>query len=112
MAWRSGTTTPALKWNDGAALATTLHVRPFPVGAASITVEVRTERNTWVDFTYVPPPPEAGTFAAPYNTLEEGVTFAPWDGAVYFKPGATSERRTIDKALTLLAPFGPITLGQ
>lgn len=110
-AWHSGATTPPLKWNDGTFTATTLHVRPFSAGAASITVEVRTARDTWVDFAFVPPPAENGTFGAPYNTLAEGVSFAPWWGAVFFKPGVTSERGRLDKPLSLQAPLGPVTLG-
>lgn len=111
LAWHSGTTTPALKWNDGGLTATTLHVRPFAAGAESIVVEIRTARDTWVDFAFAPPPAEEGTFGAPYNTLSEGVNFAPWFGTVLFKPGVTSERGPIDKPLKLQAPLGPVTLG-
>jgi M6 family metalloprotease-like protein len=111
-AWHSGATTPVLKWNDESFTTTTLRIRPFAAGDASIAVEIRTARDTWVDFAFAPPPAENGTFGAPYNTLAEGVNFAPWFGTIFFKSGATSERGRIDKSLILKAPLGPVTLGQ
>ena len=111
-AWGSGAMTPRLVWNDGTFSDTTILVRPFVPGAESITVEILTARDTWVDFSYVPPPSENGTFASPYNTLSEGLGFAPWRGTIFFKPGHTTERGTINKALTLKAPLGAVTLGQ
>jgi M6 family metalloprotease-like protein len=113
-AWHSGTTTPLLKWNDGTASATQIRVRPFGAGATSITVEILTARETWVDFAYVPPPltPGIGTFNRPFTSLTEGVNNSSWGGTIIFKTGHTVETGTISKPLTFKAYSGAVTLGR
>jgi M6 family metalloprotease-like protein len=109
--WQGGTNTPTLEWFDRTTTATRIYVRPFSAGSDQITVEVLSERDTWVDFNFSGPE-EDGTTTKPYNTLAEGVAFCSWGGTVKFKPGSKNETATIDKPLTMAAPLGPVTIGQ
>ena len=72
--------------------------------------EWTTAGDTWVDFAWFGL--ENGSFESPYNTLEEGVLFAAHGGTIKIKAGATSERPSISKRLTLQAIGGPVTIGQ
>lgn len=65
----------------------------------------------WVDFAYTGAE-ELGTFAAPFNTLAEGITAIPAGGLLKIKAGTTSARPTIAKAMTLSSYGGPVIIGQ
>ncbi len=65
----------------------------------------------WVDFNYHGTP-QTGTFTFPYGTLAQGVAAVPAGGTIYIKPGFSTERPTITKALTLVAVGGTATIGH
>jgi hypothetical protein len=112
--WGSGSTTPYLRWNDGSEIRVRLHVRPFDAHDGSIAVEWWSEEETWVDFNWpgLPGQPEDGSFAFPFNTLNEGVAASSWGGFLKFKPSSTAEILTINKRLTLEAIGGQVIIGQ
>lgn len=63
----------------------------------------------WVDFFF---PGEAyGTEALPFDTLGEASSFLIPGGTVNIKTGATSEKPTVNKAMTIHAIGGPVTFG-
>lgn len=113
--WLSGSTTPPLRWFDGTSTSTRIHVRPFGTGAFSIDVEILTDYETWVGFSYpgLPLLPEAGTFDFPYNTFLEGRTAVGYGGHLRIKSGQTAETVTnLDKPMTIHAEGGPVTIGR
>jgi hypothetical protein len=63
----------------------------------------------WVDFGHTGL--EAGTFAAPWNTLAEGVANADPGQVVRLRAGASSETPTISDPLSLEAFDSPVTVG-
>lgn len=65
----------------------------------------------WVDFNYHGTL-QTGTFTFPYGTLAQGVTAVPVGGTIYIKPGFSTERPTITKAMTLVAFGSPATIGH
>jgi hypothetical protein len=65
----------------------------------------------WVDFNYHGTP-QIGTFTFPYGTLAQGVTAVSAGGTIFIKPGSSSERPTIVKAMTLVAVGGPAAIGH
>ena len=109
--WHSDQTTPRLVLLNGAGTSTHLHVRPFPPGAGSITVEWLSERDTWVDFNSLGLFPD-GSFNAPYPTLADGITYVSYGGILNFKPGSSSVTTNITKPMTLKAYNGPVTIGR
>ena len=113
--WIGGLETPALKWFDGSQTATRIRVLPFPAGATSITVEIRADYETWLDFSYFGQPflPETGSFNAPYNSLPEGIANVAFDGRLIIKAGQTNATVTnLDKPMTLQAFGGTATIGR
>lgn len=56
---------------------------------------------------------ETGTVFKPYNTVAEGVSNVPTYGRVSLVEGNyTGETLLIDKAMTLVAPVGTVTIGE
>jgi len=114
--WGSDTVTPVLAWMNGVTTNTTpslthLHVRPFNLGDGSITVDVLTAGDTWVDFNYTGSP-QAGTFANPFKTIAAGIIAAPYGSTLHLKTGTNSETPTILKALKIVGYNGPATVGK
>jgi M6 family metalloprotease-like protein len=111
--WSSGDTTPRLGWANGTTTTSQIRVRPFAWNDETITVEIITQDDTWVDFNYTGAF-QNGDFLTPYKTTGQGVTNASWGGSLKFKPGSKNETAIIDKRLTLEAPLGPgsAILGQ
>lgn len=64
---------------------------------------------TWVDFAYSGP--EDGSFANPYNTVAEGVSYVPVGGVLMIKAGTSAETPTISKAMRIEAFGGAVTIG-
>ena len=65
----------------------------------------------WVDFTA--PFPGAGTFVSPYSTLALGVSGVAAGGSIFAKgPRVSHETMTINKAMTIVAIGGAVTIGQ
>jgi hypothetical protein len=90
---------------------THLHVRPFSPGDGSITVEVLSAEDTWVDFNYTGSP-QTGTFSNPFNTIAAGIAAASYGGTLHLKTGTSSEMPTITKPLKIVGYNGPATIGQ
>jgi len=109
--WSSGDTTPRLGWANGMTTTSRIYVRPFAPDAEEITVEVITEKDTWVDFNYTGSF-QNGDFLTPYKTMAQGVSNTPWGGMVKFKPGTKNETAIVNKRLLLEAPLGPVIIGQ
>ena len=63
----------------------------------------------WVDFAYTGS--ELGSFANPFSDLAPAVDGVSVGGLVKFKAGAGGGPIVISKALTLLAPSGPVRIG-
>ncbi len=58
-------------------------------------------------------PAENGTVFRPYNTVLEGVTAVPTGGIVIIVEGSyPGETMTINRAMTLMAPVGTVTIGN
>lgn len=113
--WGSGTTTPVLRWFDGASTATRLRVLPLAAGADRITVEILAEYDTWVDFSSlgIPFVPELGTVDFPYNTFFEGKENVSYGGHLWIKPGHSAETvLNLSKPMTIHAAGNPVTIGQ
>lgn len=113
--WTSGAETPALKWFDGSSTATRIRVLPFAAGAASITIEVLANYETWVNFSYLGLPflPETGGFDTPYNSFAEGIANVGYDGRMRIKAGQTNATVTdLGKPMTLEAFGGIVTIGH
>ena len=110
VAWKSGMTTPRLRWYDGIQTPYSVHVLPFEPGATAITVEILSATATWEQFSYSGV--EAGTFAQPFNTLVEGVTAAGHGGTLHLKTGTSSETGRVTKRLNLEAYGGSVRLGR
>lgn len=102
--------TPFLRWADVSATATKVNPISINSDGSELIFEWITGGDTWVDFFYFGF--ENGTFQNPFNTLAEGVNAASHGGTLQIKSGATAERPTITKRLTLQAVGGPITIGQ
>jgi hypothetical protein len=64
----------------------------------------------WVNFAYAGPP-ESGTYHEPYNTLGEAVTAAGSGETICILSGTSPEILTINKAVTLRACGGSVTIG-
>jgi M6 family metalloprotease-like protein len=109
MLWTSGTTTPALRWSDGAVTRAKIAVRPFAAGDGSIVFEWLNEEERWVDFAFAGF--ENGTFFNPFNTLAEGVAAVPYGGFLNIKAGSRFETASISKKMTIQAIGGPVTIG-
>jgi M6 family metalloprotease-like protein len=108
--WTGGATTPYLRWYDGTPTGVKIAVRPFSEGAQSITLEILSEYDTWVDFNYTGT--EDGTFPQPWNTFAEGVANVGFTGTVKIKAGVSSETPRVTKPLSVRAYGGPVTIGQ
>jgi len=67
--------------------------------------------SVWVDFTFGGPF-YLGTYDLPYPSLSQGMSAVPSNGDIFIKPGNTSERMTISKAMTLHAVGGSVTVGR
>ena len=65
----------------------------------------------WVDFN-TSVQPGNGTFATPYYTLALGVSAVPAGGAIFIKPGTSTETPTITKPMSIIAVGGAATVGQ
>jgi hypothetical protein len=65
---------------------------------------------TWVDFGYSGS--ENGSYATPYNSLVEGQDNVPFAGTVAIKAGVSSATITINKAMTIVAVYGEVTIGR
>ncbi len=74
------------------------------------TCDLELEADIWVDFSYTGT--EAGTFAQPFNTLEEGINHIQNFGLMAIKAGSTSEKPTILKPITIKAFGGKVIIGQ
>jgi len=116
--WGSNSVTPNLAWMNGdlsgtnsTPSATHLHVRAFNPGAGSITVEVLTAEDIWVDFNYTGSP-RSGTFANPFNTMAAGLSAVSYGGTLHLKTGASSERPTINTRVSIVNYNGPATVGN
>jgi M6 family metalloprotease-like protein len=116
--WGSGSVTPNLAWMNGdtsgtnsTPSATHLHVRPFHLGDGSITVDVLTAGDTWVDFNYTGSP-QSGTFANPYNTIAAGISNATYGSTIHLKTGTSPEKPIITKLLNIIGYNGPAIIGQ
>ena len=109
MLWTSGTTTPALRWSDGAVTRAKIAVRPFAAGDGSIVFEWLNEEERWVDFAFLGF--ENGSFFNPFNTLAEGVAAVPYGGFLNIKSGSRFETASISKRMTIQAIGGPVTIG-
>ena len=116
--WGSDSVTPVLTWLNGdtnvlssTSSVTHLHVRPFSPGDGSITVEVLSAEDTWVDFNYTGSP-QTGTFSNPFNTIAAGIAAASYGGTLHLKTGTSSEMPTITKPLKIVGYNGPATIGQ
>ncbi len=66
--------------------------------------------RTWVHFTYFGV--ENGSFAQPYNTVPEGIFAVPVSGNLIFKAGANNWSGSVNKAMTMRAFGGEVTIGQ
>jgi M6 family metalloprotease-like protein len=113
--WISEQETPALKWFDGSATSTRIHVLPFAAGATSITVEILAEYDTWTDFSYLGLPfvPETGGFNTPYNSFAEGTANVGYGGRLRIKASQTNETiANLDKQMTVEAFGGTVTIGH
>jgi M6 family metalloprotease-like protein len=116
--WGSDSITPALTWWNGDyngtstnSSATHLHVRPFSQGDGSITVEILTAGDVWVDFNYTGSP-QNGTFANPYNTLAAAVAAASYGATIHVKSGASFETPTVTKLVTFVGYNGTAAIGH
>ena len=116
--WGSDAFTPALTWMNGdpnaasnTSSVTYLHVRPFKAGDGSITVEILSAVDTWVDFNYTGSP-QTGSFSNPFNTMAAGLNAATYGGTLHLKTGASSERANITKRLNIVGYNGPVTVGK
>jgi hypothetical protein len=65
----------------------------------------------WVDYNYVGAT-ESGTFLAPYKTLAHGRDNVVTGGTIFIKTGHSAETLTINKAMTIVAYGGSVTIGQ
>ena len=102
--------TPFLQWRDGTATATRLNPLAIISDGRELMFEWFTPSDTWVDFQYVGF--ENGSFANPFNTIDEGAAAASHGGTLKIKAGSTAERPTLAKRLNLEAVGGPVTIGQ
>lgn len=66
--------------------------------------------GAWVWFSWTGP--ENGSWRSPWNTLAEGVLAVPPNGTLWLHPGTTPALTTILTPMTLIAPYGPATIGQ
>lgn len=73
--------------------------------------EMRGGPEVWVDLS-VGQTPGNGTYASPFNTLDEGVKAVPIGGIVKVLPGSMGGPFPYNKPLTLDAPGGAVTIGQ
>lgn len=55
---------------------------------------------------------ELGTFAAPYNTLAEGLNIVATDATLKIKAGSTRETAVISRTMSIEAFGGTVTLGR
>ncbi len=108
--WDSRLETPNLRWYAGGEIPVRLRVLPFASSDASITVEILSETDFWVDFAYGGT--ELGTFAQPYDTFGEGVNRVGYGGTVKIKSGVSTEKGHVDKAMKIEAYGGRVTLGS
>jgi M6 family metalloprotease-like protein len=110
-AWPGGRTTGYLRWNDGSASQVRIRAHPFETTYRSITVEILSDHETWVDFSYNGV--ELGTSANPWRTFLAGWTAVGHGGLLRIKSGYTMESvAKLDKPMTLTAENGPVTIGK
>ncbi len=64
----------------------------------------------WVDFNYTGAT-QNGNISTPYKTLAAGTNAVATGGAIFVKPGDSSETMTISKPMTIIAVGGPATIG-
>jgi M6 family metalloprotease-like protein len=108
--WTGGTTTPRLRWYRGGEIPCRLRVLPFGTAPNSITVEILTDSETWVDFAYGGI--EVGSIAQPFNTFGEGVQAVGYDGVLHIKAGTSSETRHVTKAMKIESSGGAVKIGR
>ena len=65
----------------------------------------------WVDYSY-PGPTESGTFINPFNSLSKGRDNVLSGGTIFLKAGHRSEAITINKAMSIAAFGGDVTIGH
>ena len=106
----NGQMTPYLRWADGSVTSTRVNPMAIISDGRELILEWISDGEMWVDFFYFGF--ENGTFQNPFNTLAEGVSAAAHGGTLKIKAGATAERPTITKRLTVQAIGGPVTIGQ
>ncbi len=51
------------------------------------------------------------TFLYPFRTFQLGAALVPWGGTVWVQPGYYSAAGTYNRAMTVKAPLGAVTLG-
>lgn len=102
--------TPLLRWSDGSSTATRLNPIAIVSDGRELIFEWTTASDTWVDFPFAGF--ENGTFANPFNTIAEAANAVSHGGTIKIKTGATGERPSLAKRLTLQAIGGPVTIGQ
>jgi hypothetical protein len=66
----------------------------------------------YVDRDYPDWATEDGTVFQPFGTIAQGVNAVPTGGIVSIVAGSYSDRLTINRAMTLQAPVGAVTIGQ
>lgn len=108
--WGSGVNLPRLHWYDGTEMPVGIAVHPFSTGAESITIEILSQYDTWVDFNYTGT--ENGTFGQPWNTFAEGVAATGHGGTMRIKTGRSAETARVTKHLFIQAYNGPATIGR
>lgn len=85
------------------ALATLVNLRPELIGEPGLQV-------TWVDFSAATG--GDGSYAEPFNNLNEALAATYAGGTIVFMPGFTAGTFTINQAVTLDAFRGAVTIGQ
>lgn len=108
--WTNTSPSAYLQWQDGTQTVTRFRVLPFNHGDGSITVELLTGEDTWVDFSWGTP--NSGAFSTPYNTFSNGVAHVSYGGNLNFKTGLSHEAMTIAKPMSLKAYNGPVLIGH
>lgn len=117
--WGSDSVTPVLTWQNNDPTAATpaptrthLHVRPFAAGDGSITVEVLTDGDVWVDFGWKGA--QNGTEANPFDSLAQGLSALPYGDAshIFIKAGKSPAPIAINQPAILEAVGGTVVIGR
>ena len=102
-------TLPATPWWDGS--PSLVFIENVSASGGSMTFGFRHIPGTWVNFEYSGGW-GFGTWEMPFNTLAEGVLYAPEYGNLWVVAGSSAERLTLDKPLTIRAYGGMVTIGR